>query len=46
MNKKAMEIPGWGYVIALIIGLFLLLFIWWIFTKSGQEMVGILRGVR
>ncbi len=46
MNKKAFELPGWAYVVALIIGLFVILFAWWLFTKSGQGMVDILRSIK
>ncbi len=41
-NRKATEIPGWAYVIALIIGLFVLLFAIWIAAKAGQKQVGFL----
>lgn len=41
-NRKAMmeDIPGWIYVIALIIGLFVLLFAIWLAAKSSQRQVG------
>jgi len=35
-----MEIPGWAYVIAMIIGLFLILFAIWVAAKSGQKQAG------
>ena len=45
MNKKAFELPGWAYVIGLIIALFVLLFVIWLSTKSGYSMVDNLRGI-
>ena len=45
MDKKA-ELPGWSYVVALIIGFFLLLFIIWLATKSGYSIVDQLRGLK
>ena len=45
MDKKA-ELPGWTYVVALIIGLVVILLGIWIFTKSGQGIVETLRGIR
>lgn len=45
MNKQA-DIPGWAYIIALIIGLCIILFAFWLFTRSGQGMVDLLRGFR
>ncbi|MBN1644478.1 hypothetical protein JW851_00360 [Candidatus Woesearchaeota archaeon] len=44
MNKNA-DVPGWAYVIALIIGFIVLLFVIWLSTKSGQGMVETLRGI-
>ena len=43
-NRKALmqDIPGWIYVIALIIGLFVLLFAIWIAAKSGQKSTSFL----
>ena len=41
-NKKATSIPGWIYVIALIIGLFVIALIIWITVKSGGKMSGFL----
>jgi hypothetical protein len=41
-SRKANEIPGWIYVIALIIGLFILLFAIWIAAKAGQSQSGFL----
>jgi len=43
MNKKAMEVPGWFYVVALVIGVFVLLFVLWLFTRSGRGIVETLR---
>ena len=37
-SKKAMDLPGWGYVIALIIGLFVIGLIVWVTIKSGGNM--------
>jgi hypothetical protein len=45
MDKKA-ELIGWRYVVALIIGLFLLFFVIWLATKSGYSIVDQLRGFR
>jgi hypothetical protein len=44
-NKKA-DLPGWVYVIALIIGLFVLLFAIWISAKAGQKQAGWLEWLR
>jgi len=41
-NKKATQLPGWAYVIALIIGLFVIVLIIWITAKSGGKMKGFL----
>ena len=45
-NKKAMEIPGWIYVIGLIIGLLVILLIIWISAKSGQKATGLLDTIK
>jgi hypothetical protein len=45
-NRKAMEIPGWVYVIALIIGLFVLLFAIWLTAKAGQKQAGWMEWIR
>lgn len=45
MNKNAFELPGWAYVIGLVIALFVLLFVIWISTKSGYGIVDTLRGI-
>jgi hypothetical protein len=44
-NRKAMDIPGWAYVIALIIGLFVILFAIWIAAKSGSKQSGFLEQI-
>ncbi|MBD3304648.1 hypothetical protein GF343_05915 [Candidatus Woesearchaeota archaeon] len=41
LNKKA-EMPGWAYVVALIIGLLVLILIIWIATKSSSTIKGYL----
>ncbi|MBW3001719.1 hypothetical protein KY338_00995 [Candidatus Woesearchaeota archaeon] len=41
MNKKA-EMPGWAYVVALIIGLLVIILIIWIATKSSSTTKGYL----
>jgi len=41
MNKKA-SMPGWAYVVALIIGLFVIILIIWIAIKSGSTTKGYL----
>ncbi len=46
MNKKAFELPGWAYVIGLVIALFVILFVLWLSTKSGYSMVDTLRGLK
>jgi len=46
MNKNAFELPGWGYVIGLVIALFVILFVLWLSTKSGYSMVDTLRGLK
>lgn len=39
-NRKAgIDVPGWAYLIALIIGLFVLLFAIWLAAKSGQTQI-------
>jgi hypothetical protein len=40
LRSRKGDIPGWAYVIALIIGLFVLLFAIWIAAKSGQKQSG------
>lgn len=40
------ELPGWTYVIALIIGLFFLLFAIYLIAKSGQKQAGWLDWLR
>ncbi len=39
LNRKAQDLPGWGYVVALILGLFLILFLIWLAVKSGNASV-------
>lgn len=46
MNKKGFELPGWAYVIGLVIALFVILFVLWLSTKSGYSMVDTLRGLK
>jgi uncharacterized protein HemY len=46
MDKRAMELPGWSFVVFLIIALFVLLFVIWLSTKSGHAMLDLLRGIR
>lgn len=36
------DLPGWVYVIALIIGIFVLFLGFWIIAKSGQKQVSFL----
>lgn len=33
---KGQELPGWAYIVGLIIGLFALIFIIWLSLKSGK----------
>ncbi len=33
---KAQELPGWAYIVALILGLFALIFLIWLAVKSGR----------
>lgn len=40
------EIPGWIYVIALVIGFFVMLYAWYITAKSGQKQIGWLEWLR
>lgn len=40
-NKKA-DMPGWSYVVAIIIGLFVIAFIIWVAVKSGGKQVELL----
>ena len=44
MNKKA-DLPGWSYVIALVIGIALLLLVIWLSNKSGQGIVETLKSI-
>jgi len=43
-NKKG-DIPGWAYIIAMVIGLFILLVAIYTAWKSGQKQTGILEDV-
>lgn len=45
MNKNG-ELPGWAYVIGLVIALVVLLFVIWISVKSGSSITDSLRGLR
>jgi hypothetical protein len=44
-GKKAQEIPGWAYIVGLIVGLIGLVVLIWISIKSGkagiQQLVGL-----
>ncbi|MBS3148886.1 hypothetical protein J4219_08465 [Candidatus Woesearchaeota archaeon] len=45
-NRLGQELPGWAFVVALIIGLFALIFIIWLAVKSGKTTVGQLGSIR
>ena len=40
LNKRAHELPEWAYVVAMILGLFLVVLLIWITVKSGQAGAG------
>ncbi len=44
-KSKKGDLPGWTYIIALILGLFVLIFAIWIAAKAGQKQTGILGGI-
>ncbi|MEM4263951.1 MAG: hypothetical protein QW666_03610 [Candidatus Woesearchaeota archaeon] len=44
-NKKA-DIPVWGYIVALILGLLVLALIIWISIKSKGGMLGTISQIR
>lgn len=41
-NKKGDEMPGWIYIISLILGLILIMIIVYFAYKSGQKQTGLL----
>ena len=45
-QRLGQELPGWGFVIALILGLIALIAIIWIAVKSGKTSVGQIMGLR
>ena len=45
-NRFGQELPGWAFVIALILGLFAIIFLIWLAVKSGRASVEQLRGLR
>ena len=45
-QKLGQELPGWAYVIGLILGIFALLFLIWLAAKSGRASVDQLGGLR
>jgi uncharacterized protein (DUF983 family) len=44
-NKRA-EVPGWAYIVALIIGLFVIAFFIWVAAKSGGQQISWLSKIR
>ena len=45
-EKLGQQLPGWGYVIAIILGLVILIFLIWFAYKSGKATVGPLAEIR
>ncbi len=45
LDNKRGDIPGWGYIVGLIIGLFVLLVAIYIAIRSGQKGTGIIEEV-
>ncbi len=45
-KDKRADLPGWSYVIALIIGLFVIAFLIWLAIKSTGKQVDILEFLR
>lgn len=39
LNKRGQDLPGWAYVVALILGLFAIIFLIWLSVKSGNASV-------
>jgi len=44
LNKKG-DIPGWVYIIGLIVGLIIVGFFLWVSLKSQQANIGILEAI-
>ena len=40
INRKAQELPGWAYIVGMILGLFAIILLIWIAVKSGQAGAG------
>lgn len=45
-SKLGQEIPGWAYIVGLILALFALAFLLWLAVKSGRTTVEQLAGAR
>lgn len=46
IKSKKGDIPGWSYIVALIIGLLVIAFIVWLAVKSGSKQVDLLGQIR
>lgn len=46
MKSKKADMPGWSYIVAMIIGLFVIAFIIWVAVKSGGKQVELLNFFR
>jgi len=42
--RKGQDVPGWEYVVAMLIGLAVLIFLIWLAIRSGRSIAGIFRG--
>ncbi len=45
-GKKAQELPGWAFIVGLILGLIALIFLIWLAVKGGKTTVGQLGELR
>ena len=42
LNQKKASLPGWAYIVALIIGLFVIAFLIWLAVKATGKQIEIL----
>ncbi|HLC33041.1 MAG TPA: hypothetical protein VJJ82_04395 [Candidatus Nanoarchaeia archaeon] len=40
LNKQGQELPGWAYIVGMILGLFAIILLIWIAVKSGNAGAG------
>lgn len=45
-SKTGQDLPGWAFIVALIIGLFVLGFLVWLAVKGGRASVEQIGGLR